>query len=78
MTFVTNNAIFGQNLKYIRESNSFSPFYMAKLLNITEERLHRIEAGQDIEIDNLTVRILLNLLEEETADLFEKKNILKL
>ena len=27
MTFVTNNAIFGQNLKYIRESNSFSPFY---------------------------------------------------
>lgn len=73
MTFVTNNAIFGQNLKYIRESNSFSPFYMAKLLNITEERLHRIEAGQDIEIDNLTVRILLNLLEEETADLFEKR-----
>ena len=73
MTFVTNNAIFGQNLKYIRESNSFSPFYMAKLLNITEERLHRIEAGRDIEIDNLTVRILLNLLEEETADLFEKR-----
>ena len=73
MTFATNNAIFGQNLKYIRESNSFSPFYMAKLLNITEERLHRIEAGQDIEIDNLTVRILLNLLEEETADLFEKR-----
>ena len=46
---------------------------MAKLLNITEERLHRMEAGQDIEIDNLTVRILLNLLEEETADLFEKR-----
>ena len=73
MPFVTNNSIFGENLKYIRESNGFSSFYMAKLLNITEEKLHRMEIGQDREIDSLTVQILLNLLEDETADLFEKR-----
>ena len=71
MTYVTNNSIFGENLKYIRESNGFTPFYMAKLLNITEEMLQQIESGVYMEIDNLTLKILLNLLEDETADLFE-------
>ena len=72
MTYVTNNSIFGENLKYIRESNGFTSFYMAKLLNITEEKLQQIESGVYMEIDNLTLKILLNLLEDETADLFEK------
>ena len=71
MTFVTNNAIFGENLKSIRESNGFSPFYMAKLLNIPEETLKNIENGQHSQIDGLSLKILLNLLEDETADLFE-------
>ena len=71
MTFVTNNAIFGENLKSIRESNGFSPFYMAKLLNIPEETLKNIENGQHSQIDGLSQNILLNLLEDETADLFE-------
>ena len=71
MTYVTNNSIFGENLKYIRESNGFTSFYMAKLLNITEEKLQQIESGVYMEIDNLTLKILLNLLEDETADLFE-------
>ena len=72
MIFLTNNSIFGENLKYIRESNGFTPFYMAKLLNITEEKLRSIESGSCMEIDGLIVKILLNLLEDETADLFEK------
>ena len=71
MTFVTNNAIFGENLKSIRESNGFSPFYMAKLLNIPEETLKNIENGQHSQIDGLSLKILLNLLEDETADLIE-------
>ena len=71
MTFVTNNAIFGENLKSIRESNGFSPFYMEKLLNIPEETLKNIENGQHSQIDGLSLKILLNLLEDETADLFE-------
>ena len=71
MTFVTNNAIFGENLKSIRESNGFSPFYMAKLLKIPEETLKNIENGQHSQIDGLSLKILLNLLEDETADLFE-------
>ena len=72
MTFVTNNSIFGENLKYIRESNGFTEKYMAKLLNIPEEALKDIESGKNMEINNLTLKILLNLLEDETADLFEK------
>ena len=73
MTYVTNNSIFGENLKYIRESNGFTSFNMAKLLNITEEKLQQIESGFYMEIDNLTLKILLNLLEDETADLFENR-----
>ena len=72
MTFVTNNSIFGENLKYIRESNGFTEKYMSKLLNIPEEVLKDIESGKNMEINNLTLKILLNLLEDETADLFEK------
>ena len=72
MIFLTNNSIFGENLKYIRESNGFTPFYMAKLLNMTEEKLQQIESGVCMEIDGLTVQILLNLVEDKTADLFEK------
>ena len=73
MTFVTNNSIFGENLKYIRESNGFTEKYMAKLLNIPEEALKDIESGKHMEINNLTLKILLNLLEDETADLFENR-----
>ena len=72
MKVLTNNDIFGKNLKYIREYNGFTPKYMAKILNITEEKLHLMEIGQDMEIDHLTVEILRNLLEEEGADLFER------
>ena len=71
MKVLTNNDIFGKNLKYIREYNGFTPKYMEKILNITEEKLHRMEIGQDMEIDHLTVEILRNLLEEKGADLFE-------
>ena len=71
MKVLTNNSIFGKNLKYIREYNGFTPKYMAKLLNITEENLAKMETGQHMDIDGLTVQILLNLLEDEMADLFE-------
>lgn len=71
MKVLTNNSIFGKNLKYIRECNGFTPKYMAKLLNITEENLAKMETGQHMDIDGLTVQILLNLLEDERADLFE-------
>ena len=72
MKVLTNNTVFGKNLTYIRESNGFTVQYMAKLLNMTEEKLHQLESGQYMDIDCLTVKILLNLLEDETADLFEK------
>ena len=72
MKVLTNNVIFGKNLTYIRQSNGFTVQYMAKLLNITEEQLYQLESGQYMDIDGLTVKILLNLLEDETADLFEK------
>ena len=72
MIIVTNNSIFGENLKYIRESNGFTSWYMAKLLNITEEKLQQTESGACLEIDGLIVQILLNMLDDETADLFEK------
>ena len=72
MIYVTNDSVFGENLKYIRESNGFSHFYMAKLLNIPEETLKDIESGKHMEINDLTIKILLNLLEDETAELFEK------
>lgn len=71
MIFVTNNSVFGKNLKSIRESNGFSTFHMAKLLNLPEETLNDIESGKHMEISGLTLRILLNLLEDETQDLFE-------
>ena len=72
MVYITNDPIFGENLKYIRESNGFTPFYMAKLLNITEERLHQLENGQYREIDSLITRILKNMMEDENLDLFSK------
>ena len=73
MIFLTNNSVFGKNLKYIRESSGFTPFYMAKLLNITEEELQNLESGQCVNVDDLVVRILRDLLDDETADLIEKQ-----
>ena len=49
MIIVTNNSIFGENLKFIRERNGFTPWYMAKLLNVSEERLHQLETGEHLE-----------------------------
>lgn len=73
MVYIINDTIFGENLKYIRERNGFSPFYMAKLLNITEERLHQLENGQYKEVDSLITRILQNLLGDECINLMEEK-----
>ena len=75
MTIVTNNSVFGENLKYIRESSGFSFWYIAKLLNITEQKLNHLETGECMEIDALILRILQNLLEEKRdkmADLVDK------
>ena len=73
MIIVTNNCVFGENLKFIRESNGFSSWYMAKLLNITEQRLTQLETGECMEIDDLILRILQNLLEDKSINLMEEK-----
>ena len=73
MIIVINNDIFGKNLKYIRESNGFSSWYMAKLLNITEQRLTQLETGECMEFDDLILRILQNLLEDKSVNLMEEK-----
>ena len=73
MIIVNNNCVFGENLKFIRESNGFSSWYMAKLLNITEQRLTQLETGECMEIDDLILRILQNLLEDESINLMEEK-----
>jgi len=72
MIFVTNNSFFGENLKCIREDSGFTSWYMAKLLNISEERLHQLETGEYTEIDGLIIRILQNLLEDESVNLLEE------
>lgn len=72
MTFLTNNSIFGKNLKYIREINGFNTFYMAKLLNIPEDDLCRLESGHCMNVDYIVIRILQDLVEDEKADLVEK------
>ena len=73
MIIVTNNCVFGENLKFIRESNGFSSWYMAKLLNITEQRLTQLETGECMEFDDLILRILQNLLEDKSINLMEEK-----
>ena len=73
MIIITNNSVFGENLKFIRESNGFSSWYMAKLLNITEQRLTQLETGECMEIDDLILRILQNLLEDKSINLIEEK-----
>ena len=73
MIIITNNCVFGENLKFIRESNGFSSWYMAKLLNVTEQRLMQLETGECMEIDDLILRILQNLLEDKSINLMVEK-----
>ena len=73
MIIITNNSVLGENLKFIRESNGFSSWYMAKLLNITEQRLTQLETGECMEFDDLILRILQNLLEDKSINLMEEK-----
>jgi len=70
MIVVANSAIFGQNLRYLRQRRTLSVAEMATLLQMEADRLEALEQGLIFDIEAESLHRVCKIFDEAMEDIF--------